>query len=150
MARILNTYGPRMLPKDGREVSNFIIQALQNKALTKYGDGSQTRSFCYVDDLIVALIKLMTSSNDFTGPVNLGNPIETSILELAETIIELVGSSSKLEYQEIPSDDPLKRCPDISLAKKKLGWEPKVLLKEGLIKTIEYFEECLKKGGHTA
>ena len=150
VARIFNTYGPRMLPKDGRVVSNFIIQALQNKALTIYGDGSQTRSFCYVDDLIVALIKLMTSSNDFTGPVNLGNPIETSIHELAETIIELVGSSSKLEYQEIPSDDPLKRCPDISLAKEKLDWEPKVLLKEGLIKTIEYFEKCLKKGGHTA
>jgi UDP-glucuronate decarboxylase len=146
VARIFNTYGPRMHPNDGRVVSNLIIQAIQNKPITIYGDGAQTRSFCYVDDLIDALIRLMNSPDDFTGPVNLGNPVETSILELAQTIIELTGSNSSLVYKELPSDDPRKRCPDILLAKEKLGWEPKVSLKEGLVKTIEYFEELLKKG----
>jgi UDP-glucuronate decarboxylase len=150
VARIFNTYGPRMHPNDGRVVSNLIIQAIQNKPITIYGDGVQTRSFCYVDDLIDALIRLMNSPDDFTGPVNLGNPVETSILELAQTIIELTGSSSSLEYKELPSDDPRKRCPDILLAKEKLGWEPTVPLKEGLVKTIEYFEELLKKGEQPA
>ena len=145
VARIFNTYGPRMQPNDGRVVSNMIIQALQNKPITIYGDGTQTRSFCYVDDLIEALIRLMNSPDDFKGPVNLGNPTETSILELAQMIIELAGSRSSLEYQELPSDDPKKRCPDISWAKEKLGWKPKVPLKEGLTKTIEYFEELMKK-----
>ena len=148
VARIFNTYGPRMHPNDGRVVSNMIIQAVQNKPITIYGGGAQTRSFCYVDDLIDALIRLMNSPDDFTGPVNLGNPVETSILELAQTIIELTDSSSSLEYKELPSDDPKKRCPDISLAKEKLGWEPIVPLKEGLTKTIEYFELLVKKGKH--
>ena len=150
VARIFNTYGPRMHPNDGRVVSNLIIQAVQNKPITIYGDGAQTRSFCYVDDQIEALIRLMNSPDDLTGPINLGNPTETSILELAQTIIELTGSSSSLEYQELPSDDPRRRCPDISQAKEKLGWEPTVPLKEGLTKTIEYFEELLKKGKHPA
>ena len=150
VARIFNTYGPRMHPNDGRVVSNLIIQAVQNKPITFYGDGAQTRSFCYVDDQIDALIRLMNSPDDLTGPINLGSPTETSILELAQTIIELTGSSSSLEYQELPSDDPRKRCSDISQAKEKLGWEPTVPLKEGLTKTIEYFEELLKKGEHPA
>ena len=148
VARIFNTYGPRMHPNDGRVISNLITQAVQNKPITIYGDGAQTRSFCYVDDLIEALILLMNSSDDLTGPINLGNPVEISILEMAHTIIELVGSSSSLEYLELPSDDPRKRCPDVSQAKEKLGWEPTVPLKEGLTKTIEYFEELLKKGEH--
>ncbi|MCP4262285.1 MAG: SDR family oxidoreductase [Planctomycetes bacterium] len=145
VARIFNTYGPRMHPNDGRVVSNLIIQALQNKSITIYGDGAQTRSFCYVEDLVEALIRFMNSPDDFTGPVNLGNPTETSILELAKIIIELTGSSSSLEFQELPSDDPRKRCPDISLAKEKLTWEPTVPLKEGLTKTIEYFKSLLKR-----
>ncbi len=145
VARIFNTYGPRMHPNDGRVVSNLIIQALQNKSITIYGDGAQTRSFCYVEDLVEALIRLMNSPDDFTGPVNLGNPTETSILELAKIIIELTGSSSSLEFQELPSDDPRKRCPDISLAREKMAWEPTVPLKEGLTKTIEYFKSLLKR-----
>jgi UDP-glucuronate decarboxylase len=145
VARLFNTYGPRMHPNDGRVVSNLIIQAIQNKPITIYGDGTQTRSFCYVDDQIDALIRLMNSPDDLTGPINLGSPTETSIIELAQTIIELTGSSSSLEYQELPSDDPRKRCPDISQAKEKLGWKPRVPLKEGLTKTIEYFEELMKK-----
>jgi UDP-glucuronate decarboxylase len=145
VARLFNTYGPRMHPNDGRVVSNLIIQAIQNKPITIYGDGTQTRSFCYVDDQINALIRLMNSPDDLTGPINLGSPTETSIIELAQTIIELTGSSSSLEYQELPSDDPRKRCPDISQAKEKLGWKPRVPLKEGLTKTIEYFEELMKK-----
>ena len=148
VARIFNTYGPRMHPNDGRVVSNMIIQAIQNKPITIYGGGAQTRSFCYVEDLIDVLIRFMNSPDDFTGPVNLGNPVETSILELAQTIIELTDSSSSLEYKELPSDDPKKRCPDISLAKEKLGWEPIVPLKEGLTKTIEYFELLVKNGKH--
>jgi UDP-glucuronate decarboxylase len=146
VARLFNTYGPRMHPNDGRVVSNLIIQAIQNKPITIYGDGTQSRSFCYVDDQIDALIRLMNSPDDLTGPINLGSPTETSIIELAQTIIELTGSSSSLEYQELPSDDPRKRCPDISQAKEKLGWKPRVPLKEGLMKTIEYFEELMKKG----
>jgi UDP-glucuronate decarboxylase len=148
VARIFNTYGPRMHPNDGRVVSNLIIQALENKPITIYGEGTQTRSFCYVDDMIDALIRFMNSPDDFTGPVNLGNPTETSILELAEMIVELTGSSSSFEYKKLPSDDPRKRCPDISLAKEKLDWEPRIHLKEGLIKTIDYFEDLLKKGMH--
>lgn len=150
VARIFNTYGPRMHPNDGRVVSNLIVQAVQNRPITIYGDGTQTRSFCYVDDQIEPLIRLMNSPDDLTGPVNLGSPMETSILELAQTIIELTGSSSSLEFQDLPSDDPRNRCPDISQAKEKLGWEPTVPLKEGLTKTIEYFEELVKKGEHPA
>lgn len=145
VARIFNTYGPRMHPNDGRVVSNLIMQAIQNKSITIYGDGTQTRSFCYVDDQIDALIRLMNSSDDLTGPINLGNPMEISILELAQTIIELTDSNSSLEYRVLPSDDPRNRCPDISQAKEKLGWEPKVPLREGLMKTIEFFENLLKK-----
>ena len=138
--RIFNTYGPRMHPNDGRVVSNFIMQALHNEDITIYGDGSQSRSFCYVDDLLEGMIRLMNSREDFIGPVNVGNPNEFTIKELAEKVIELTGSKSKLIYQPLPSDDPLQRQPNISLAKKELGWEPKIQLEEGLIKTIEYFK----------
>jgi len=138
--RIFNTYGPRMHPNDGRVVSNFIMQALHNEDITIYGDGSQSRSFCYVDDLLDGMIRLMNSREDFIGPVNIGNPNEFTIKELAEKVIELTGSKSKLIYQPLPSDDPQQRQPNISLAKKELGWEPKIQLKEGLIKTIEYFK----------
>ena len=145
VARIFNTYGPNMHPNDGRVVSNLIMQILQNKPITIYGDGSQTRSFCYVDDLINAFVLLMDTSDDFVGPVNLGNPIELSILELAEKIIDLIGSSSTIETQSLPIDDPTQRQPDISLAKEKFGWEPEVTLEEGLKRTIPYFESILKK-----
>jgi len=145
VARIFNTYGPRMLPNDGRVVSNFIVQALQNKPITIYGKGTQTRSFCYVDDQIKAFVRLMGSPADFTGPVNLGNPVESTIEELAKTIIDIIGSSSELKYEPLPSDDPKQRCPDITLARKKLDWEPTVPLREGLKKTIEYFEKLLSK-----
>lgn len=145
VARIFNTYGPRMHPNDGRVVSNFIVQALKNIDITVYGDGSQTRSFCYVDDLVFALIKLMNSKDDFTGPVNLGNPTEFTMLELAKLVIELTNSKSKIIFKPLPEDDPKQRKPDISLAKKELNWEPKINLKEGLIKTIEYFEKLLKE-----
>ena len=141
--RIFNTYGPRMHPNDGRVVSNFIVQALQNKDITIYGDGSQTRSFCYVDDLIEVMIRLMNSREDLTGPVNTGNPGEFTILELAETVIRLTGSSSKLTFKPLPEDDPMQRQPDISLAKKELGWEPMVPLEEGLKHTIGYFKSIL-------
>lgn len=144
VARIFNTYGPRMHPNDGRVVSNFILQALRNLPITIYGDGSQTRSFCYVDDMIEGLIRLMKSPDEFTGPVNLGNPHEVSILELAETIIEMTGSKSELVFLPLPQDDPRKRCPDITLAKTALNWEPKVSLREGLQKTIDYFDNCLR------
>ena len=143
VARIFNTYGPHMHPNDGRVVSNFIMQALQNNPITIYGDGSQTRSFCYVDDLIEAFVRLMDSPDDLTGPVNTGNPVEFTILELANKVIDLTGSSSTLEMRRLPSDDPAQRQPDISLAKEKLGWEPKVNLEEGLHKTIPYFEKIL-------
>ena len=146
VARIFNTYGPRMHPNDGRVVSNFIIQSLMNRPITIYGDGGQTRSFCYVDDLITAFVSFMDSQDDFVGPVNLGNPNEITILELAKNIIDLTGSSSKLEYKHLPSDDPKQRCPDITLAQKKLGWQPKIALEEGLKKTIDYFELLLSKG----
>lgn len=138
--RIFNTYGPRMQPNDGRVVSNFIVQALKGKDITIYGDGSQTRSFCFVDDLIDGMIRLMNSDKSFTGPVNIGNPGEFTIKELAEKVIKLTGSSSKIIYEALPADDPMQRQPDISLAKKILNWEPKIKLDEGLVKTIEYFK----------
>jgi UDP-glucuronate decarboxylase len=143
VARIFNTYGPNMHPNDGRVVSNFIMQALQNKPITIYGDGSQTRSFCYVDDLIEAFIRLMNTPDEVTGPVNTGNPDEFTILELASKVIELTGSNSKLELKDLPSDDPTQRQPDITLAKKHMNWEPKINLEEGLKKTIPYFEGLL-------
>jgi len=141
VARIFNTYGPRMHPNDGRVVSNFIVQALQNENITIYGEGNQTRSFCYVDNLIDGLIKLMESSDDFTGPVNIGNPNEFTIKELAEKIIDMTQSSSKLIYKTLPENDPVRRQPDITLAKKILGWEPTVELEEGLTHTINYFSD---------
>ncbi len=144
IVRIFNTYGPNMDPNDGRVVSNFITQALQNTPITMYGNGNQTRSFCYVDDLIHGILKMMESSSDFIGPVNLGNPIEFDLLDLAKIIIELTNSKSKIIYQNLPSDDPSRRKPDISLAKEKLNWEPKIDLKTGLEKTIKYFEKVLK------
>ena len=142
--RIFNTYGPRMHPNDGRVVSNFIIQALRGEDITIYGDGSQTRSFCYVDDLIDAMIRLMNTPDTFTGPVNTGNPNEFTIRELAEMVIKLTSSKSKIITQPLPEDDPMQRQPDISLAKKELGWEPKVNLEEGLKKTIAHFKEVIK------
>jgi len=140
VARIFNTYGPRMHPQDGRVVSNFIMQALAGKPITIYGDGSQTRSFCFVDDLIAGLIRLMNTEDGFTGPVNIGNPIEMTIKELAEAVIELTGSSSELIYKPLPHDDPIQRQPDITLARTALGWEPQVKLRDGLKRTIAYFE----------
>jgi len=137
--RIFNTYGPRMHPNDGRVVSNFIVQALQNKDITVYGDGQQTRSFQYVDDLVEGMIRMMASPESFTGPVNIGNPNEFTIMQLAETVIKLTNSKSKIIRMQLPSDDPMQRQPDIELAKKMLNWEPKIQLKEGLIKTIDYF-----------
>ena len=144
VARIFNTYGPRMHPNDGRVVSNFIVQALKNKPITIYGDGTQTRSFCYVDDLITAFIAFMATPAELTGPVNLGNPKEFTILELAEMVVALTGSKSKLEQKPLPADDPVQRQPDIAMAKKHLGWAPKVQLDEGLANTIEYFALMLK------
>lgn len=143
VARIFNTYGPRMYPNDGRVVSNFIVQALTGEDLTIFGDGNQTRSFCYVDDLIDGLIRLMNSDEGFVGPVNLGNPVEFTILDLAKSILDLTGSRSKLVFQPLPSDDPTQRQPDIALAKNVLGWEPTVRLAEGLKKTIAYFDDFL-------
>jgi UDP-glucuronate decarboxylase len=140
VARIFNTYGPRMHPNDGRVVSNFIMQALKGEEITVYGEGKQTRSFCYADDMVGGLILLMNSPEGFTGPVNLGNPTEFTILDLAEKTIKLTGSNSKIAFKPLPSDDPKQRQPNITLAKGKLGWEPKVNLEEGLIKTIEYFK----------
>lgn len=141
VARIFNTYGPRMHPADGRVVSNFIMQALQGQAITIYGDGSQTRSFCYVEDLIDGLVRLMASPPDFTGPVNLGNPVEFTIRELAEKVIALEGSRSSIEFLPLPEDDPRQRKPDISVALARLGWRPRVALEEGLAPTIAYFTE---------
>jgi UDP-glucuronate decarboxylase len=143
VARIFNTYGPRMHPNDGRVVSNFIMQALKNEPITVYGDGKQTRSFCYVDDLIEAFVQLMDTPDDFTGPVNLGNPGEFTIRELAEKVIAMTGSKSRLVFKALPSDDPIQRCPDIGLAKERLDWTPKVQLDQGLVKTIAYFEDFL-------
>jgi len=144
VARIFNTYGPRMHPEDGRVVSNFIVQALKNEPITIYGDGSQTRSFCYVDDLIESIIKIMNTPDEFTGPINIGNPDEFTIRELAEKIIELTGSKSKLVEKPLPSDDPTQRCPDISLAGKIISWQPTINLEEGLKKTILYFDNYFK------
>lgn len=144
VARIFNTYGPQMHPNDGRVVSNFVMQALKGEGITIYGDGSQTRSFCYVDDMIEGMVRLMDSSDSFTGPVNMGNPTELSILELAKKIINITGSKSKIKYKKLPLDDPKQRKPDITLAKKELGWVPKVEIEEGLTKTIEYFDNFLK------
>ena len=144
VGRIFNTYGPNMHPNDGRVVSNFIVQALQNKSITIYGSGNQTRSFCYVDDLVEAFLRFMKTEDSITGPMNLGNPGEFSILELAEKVIELTGSSSKLIFEPLPSDDPTQRKPDISFAQNTLGWNPTIKLHEGLIKTIEYFDDLLR------
>ena len=144
VARIFNTYGPRMHPNDGRVVSNFIVQALQGRPITIYGNGSQSRSFCYVDDLIEAFVLLMDTDDGFVGPVNTGNPGEFTILQLAENIIELIGSKSEIIFEPLPEDDPQQRQPDISLAKEKLGWEPKISLREGLVPTIAYFDNFLR------
>ena len=144
IARIFNTYGPRMDPNDGRVVSNFIVQALKGQPLTIYGDGTQTRSFCYVDDLIDGLVKLMETGDHFTGPVNIGNPGEFTILELAEKVIELTNSSSKLIFEPLPEDDPIQRQPDIALAETELNWQPKIKLEEGLINTIDYFRTIIE------
>jgi len=148
VARIFNTYGPRMHINDGRVVSNFIVQALKNEPITLYGDGSQTRAFCYVDDLIEGFIRLMQTSDDVTGPVNLGNPAEMSIRELATKVIELTGSRSQILTKPLPVDDPLQRCPDISLAKRLLDWEPKVPLEQGLTRCIAYFDDLLHNARH--
>ena len=139
VARIFNTYGPRMHPNDGRVVSNFIVQALKGEPITVYGKGSQTRSFCYVNDLVEGLIRLMNAPDEFTGPANLGNPVEFTILELAKQIIALTGSKSKIEFKPLPSDDPTQRQPNIELARRVLDWEPRVALETGLSSTIEYF-----------
>jgi UDP-glucuronate decarboxylase len=146
VARIFNTYGPRMHPNDGRVVSNFIVQALLGEPITIYGDGSQTRSFCYVDDLIDAVIRLMATDDTITGPVNIGNPAEFSIRQLAEMVIALTGSSSKLISRPLPADDPRQRQPDISVAAKVLEWRPRTPLKEGLLHTITYFDDLLRRG----
>ncbi len=146
--RIFNTYGPRMHPNDGRVVSNFIVQALQNKPITIYGDGTQTRSFQYIDDLIEGMLRMMDTEDSFLGPVNIGNPEEYQIIDLARKIIDMTGSRSKLEFKPLPEDDPRKRKPDITLAREKLSWEPRVPLEEGLRKTIEYFDKLLQKNGH--
>ena len=143
VVRIFNTYGPRMHPNDGRVVSNFILQALRNQDITVYGDGEQTRSFCYVDDMIDGIIRMMNTSDEFTGPVNLGNPEEYSIIELAQKIIELTKAKSKIVYQKLPEDDPLQRQPNIELAKKQLDWEPKTELNQGLKNTIDYFRTLI-------
>jgi len=145
VARIFNTYGPRMHPNDGRVVSNFIVQALGGEPITIYGDGRQTRSFCYVDDLIEGIVRLMNTPDDFTGPVNLGNPAEMTIRELAEKVIEMTGSRSRIDNRPLPQDDPIQRQPDIELAREKLGgWAPRVALEPGLRKTIDYFEALLR------
>jgi UDP-glucuronate decarboxylase len=144
VARIFNTYGPRMHPNDGRVVSNFIMQSLKGEDITLFGDGRQTRSFCYVDDLIGGLVKLMDSDNDFTGPVNLGNPNEISMLDLANAIVALTNSTSAIVYRPLPQDDPCRRRPLIDLARKRLGWEPRVPLEEGLQNTVSYFENLLR------
>ncbi len=145
VARIFNTYGPRMHPNDGRVVSNFIVQALKNEPITIYGDGSQTRSFCYVEDMIDAFVRLMNSDDGFTGPLNLGNPDEFTILALAEQVKRITGSPSEIVFKPLPSDDPVQRQPDITLARKTLDWAPSVRLEEGLARTIEYFDRLLAK-----
>jgi UDP-glucuronate decarboxylase len=144
VARIFNTYGPRMYENDGRVVSNFIVQALNSKSLTIYGDGSQTRSFCYVDDLVDGIVRLMESGDEIVGPINLGNPVEFTIGELAELVLEMTGSAARIEYRPLPEDDPRQRQPEIAAAKRILNWEPKIELREGLKKTIAYFESVLQ------
>jgi UDP-glucuronate decarboxylase len=146
VARIFNTYGPHMHVNDGRVVSNFVVQALRGEDITIYGDGSQTRSFCYCDDLIEAFVRLMATGDDVTGPMNLGNPVEFTIKELAEIVIDMVGTGVKLVFKPLPSDDPKQRQPDISFAKETLGWEPQIVLRDGLTKTIDYFDKFLKNG----
>jgi UDP-glucuronate decarboxylase len=148
VARIFNTYGPRLHPEDGRVVSNFVMQALKNNSITIYGNGSQTRSFCYVDDMIDGVLLLMDSREEFRGPVNLGNPVEFTVLELAQKVIDLTGSKSRLEFRPLPPDDPKQRQPDIELARTELGWEPIVSLHDGLTKTIEHFDSLLRAAGH--
>ena len=150
VVRIFNTYGPRMHPNDGRVVSNFIVQALKNEPITLYGDGSQTRAFCYVDDLIEGFIRMMDAPDDITGPMNLGNPVETSVAELAELIVDLTGSRSPITYRPLPIDDPVQRCPDISQAKALLDWKPRTQLRFGLQRTIDYFERLLTEQGEIA
>ena len=147
VVRIFNTYGPRMHPDDGRVVSNFIVQALRGQQITIYGEGTQTRSFCYVDDLIEAIVRMMETPSDVTGPINIGNPHEFTIRKLAELVIEMTGAKSKIRFEPLPSDDPRQRQPDISLAKSILKWEPKVELREGLLKTIAYFESVVRNDG---
>ena len=147
VARIFNTYGPRMHPNDGRVVSNFIMQALRNEPITIYGEGGQTRSFCYVDDLIDGLMRLMDTDNDITGPINLGNPVEFTMLELATLVTELTGSKSAIEFKDLPIDDPKQRQPNIKLARDTLGWDPAVSLRDGLVKTIAYFESLARADG---
>ncbi|VAW96880.1 UDP-glucuronate decarboxylase [hydrothermal vent metagenome] len=146
VARIFNTYGPRMHPNDGRVVSNFIIQALKGEDITIYGDGSQSRSFCYIDELVDGFIRFMNTDDDVTGPINMGNPVEFTIKELAEKVVSMIGSKSKLIYKDLPHDDPTQRQPDITKAKELLGWEPVITLEEGLKKTIPYFDKFLKDG----
>ena len=143
VGRIFNTYGPRMHPNDGRVVSNFIMQALQDQPITIYGEGKQTRSFCYVDNLIEAFVRLMDTDDDFLGPVNLGNPVEFTIRELAEKVVEMTGSKSELVFKPLPADDPMQRKPDITLAREKMGWDPDIQLQDGLVKTIEFFRGLL-------
>ena len=147
VARIFNTYGPRMHPNDGRVVSNFIVQALRGEDITLYGNGSQTRAFCYVDDLIDGFVRLVATGDDITGPINLGNPHEIPVAELADRVIRLTGSKSRIVYGELPQDDPLQRCPDITLARRTLDWEPRVPLDDGLARTIAYFERMLAEWG---
>jgi UDP-glucuronate decarboxylase len=146
IARIFNTYGPRMHPNDGRVVSNFILQALRREPITIYGDGKQSRSFCYVDDMIDGMVSLMNSGDDFTGPVNLGNPKEFTIMELAEAVLEITGSESEIIFKEMPVDDPRRRQPDCALAENELGWKAATPLKEGLVQTVAYFDDLLSKG----
>jgi UDP-glucuronate decarboxylase len=149
VARIFNTYGPRMHPNDGRVVSNFIVQALKGDTITIYGDGRQTRAFCYVDDLIDGFVRLMDAPDDVTGPINLGNPVETTIGDLARAIVEMTGSRAKIEHHPLPADDPTQRCPDIGRARSLLGWEPRVALEVGLARTIEYFDGLLSQRAET-
>ena len=153
VARIFNTYGPRMHPNDGRVVSNFIVQALKGEDITVYGDGLQTRAFCYVEDLIDGVVRMMASPDDVTGPINLGNPHEIPVRELAERVIDLIGAKSQIVHRPLPQDDPMQRCPDIARAQQMLGWRPRVGLDEGLRETITYFDRMLNKAGtmlHTA
>jgi UDP-glucuronate decarboxylase len=147
VVRIFNTYGPRMHPNDGRVVSNFIVQALKGEDITVYGDGSQTRAFCFVDDLVEGFIRMMATPDEITGPINLGNPVEIPVRELAERVIRQIGARSKLVFRPLPVDDPLQRCPDIAKAKRILGWEPHVALEQGLTRTIDYFDKMLRERG---